>query len=725
MQLFKRVLLSLFPDEMMKNNINPASMFISFISAKEFFSVINRKIIENYKLNLFDISIDPFEFKIWFWEKQQLNPKLIDSYYWYCSTANINWYRFFNPANTAISISLISSIYTKDIFSKYPKEYFINFIYSTYLISFVFLARIKNFPETNEQEKYNRFIETFLSFYKFVTEQTWKNIDKSIFLDIKKSLLWQIDLLFLLFHYYQNINLLLKNDRISDQEFLERIFYEELKEDDKKNNIIDFFKNYKKHSEKSDFWLIEKSILQYILPVDILLKYIFSENDINLIVEDILNKIFDKKILNTFLKKIRKDPSALEDLLNYTLDYKIFKKNFFNWVQKYIFNIFKSSSSSDSEIEDFMSSIWEDIDNIESLKIPERIKKESRIMEKILNFYITYVWWLRISRWDNFFIRMFRKDLLKEILEDDFSQDKEYSINYCWSMLYQYWKNIFYYKYTTENLRLWRQKFFLPYKSDSKKIYSNLCILNLFDENFVTTLLQDINNKDIKIYIKNQKIINDFKKKFWQNIWIFVKEKWKKLLDHVYQDLSKLLNNPKKFLSILNKNIKDKDMYQIKENLYSIDFRIFKDICKYINEMNIRLKDKHWDNIILWILSNLRETVLWIIIISSYFKKKGINSDILIETYILQTININTEYKKQFIKIIKLIIENYWEIITKRSEIDDNKEILELVYDNRKKFIENKNDNEIIKSISWEDIIRFRWLLKNIYYYNKRYIIPS
>ena len=64
MQLFKRVLLSLFPDEIISQTINPASMFISFISTKEFFSVINRKIVENYKLNLFDIAIDPFEFKI-------------------------------------------------------------------------------------------------------------------------------------------------------------------------------------------------------------------------------------------------------------------------------------------------------------------------------------------------------------------------------------------------------------------------------------------------------------------------------------------------------------------------------------------------------------------------------------------------------------------------------------------------------------------------------------
>jgi hypothetical protein len=66
MQLFKRTLLSIFPDETANQNINPASMFVSFISTKEFFSVINRKIVENYKINLFDIALDPFEFKTGF-----------------------------------------------------------------------------------------------------------------------------------------------------------------------------------------------------------------------------------------------------------------------------------------------------------------------------------------------------------------------------------------------------------------------------------------------------------------------------------------------------------------------------------------------------------------------------------------------------------------------------------------------------------------------------------
>jgi hypothetical protein len=66
MQLFKRILLSLFPDEIINQPISPANFFVSFISSKQFFSVINRKIVENYKLNLFDISLDSFDVKIGF-----------------------------------------------------------------------------------------------------------------------------------------------------------------------------------------------------------------------------------------------------------------------------------------------------------------------------------------------------------------------------------------------------------------------------------------------------------------------------------------------------------------------------------------------------------------------------------------------------------------------------------------------------------------------------------
>lgn len=148
MQLFKRILLSLFPTQTPGNNgMNPATIFVSFISSKEFFSVISRKIIENYKLNLFDISLDPFEFKIGFGENPAIKSKHIDIYYSYCSAANLNGYRFFHPSYLGNTITLALSPYLANIFKPYGSTYFVHFMYATYLLTFVFVAHIKKFPK--------------------------------------------------------------------------------------------------------------------------------------------------------------------------------------------------------------------------------------------------------------------------------------------------------------------------------------------------------------------------------------------------------------------------------------------------------------------------------------------------------------------------------------------------------------------------------------------------
>ena len=162
MQLFKRVLLSLFPAEIIEQTMNPASMFISFISTKEFFSVINRKIVENYKLNLFDITLDPFEFKIGFGENPSIKPKDVDTYYSYCATANLNGYRFFSPANIANNLSLVVALYVKDIFRSYPPEYYLNFLYTIFLLSFVFLSRITSLPVGQSQVCFTTFFTSSL-----------------------------------------------------------------------------------------------------------------------------------------------------------------------------------------------------------------------------------------------------------------------------------------------------------------------------------------------------------------------------------------------------------------------------------------------------------------------------------------------------------------------------------------------------------------------------------
>ena len=96
------------------------------------------------------------------------------------------------------------------------------------------------------------------------------------------------------------------------------------------------------------------------------------------------------------------------------------------------------------------------------------------------------------------------------IIEDELNE-KNYTLLYYGGLLYQYGKNVFFYKHTSENVRAGKQKFILPHKTDIKNIYSNISLLKSVAETFIATILQDINPKDIRLYIKNKKIIELFK----------------------------------------------------------------------------------------------------------------------------------------------------------------------------------------------------------------------
>jgi hypothetical protein len=59
-------------------------------------------------------------------------------------------------------------------------------------------------------------------------------------------------------------------------------------------------------------------------------------------------------------------------------------------------------------------------------------------------------------------------------------------------------------------------------------------IVRLFDENFVSTLLQWINDKDIKLYINNKKLLDIFKKNFGKEISTLAKKDNTDLINTLY-----------------------------------------------------------------------------------------------------------------------------------------------------------------------------------------------
>lgn len=733
MELFKRILLSLFPENIVNQPINPITMFVSFISAKQFFSVINRKIVENYKLNLFDISLDSFEVKIWFWEQPNIKVKDIDLYYSYGVVANFNWYRFLSHSNVGSSMAIVTSIYVNDIFKKYKYTYFVNFLLSVYLLWFLFISRLKVFPYDDKQKNYKWFIDIFFEFYLMVIEQTGEKVNNKEFSEIKTKLLKNIQIFFMLFYYYQRLNILLYDEILSEKEFYNWLFYDELKKGTYKFMLMDFVDNYERYSRDSSFSNIEKKIMNLIFPADILIRYLMDWEDLFMVVENIITGIYDKSILDNYINWFLKNDENLEKFILYITDYRLFKENYFKWIKKFTIHKFRTWKpyQPDDEIEEFMSTIWE-ATNLENIKIPDRIKQESVLMEKFINFYMTYIWWFWIARWDNYNIRLFRRDILKELLKytDIIWLKQDVLLFYGW-LLYNYSKNVFYYKYAFDSVRAGKEKFNLPFRSTFREVYSNMFILKLFDEDFIWNILQDMNSKDIKIYIQNKEILNMFKDSFWDHISKLVKLTDRNLIKKIYGNVWSILKDIENFEQIIYDNLKKDDILNIKESIYTIDFWIWYKLLEDINDENMNLSLRYSDFSILWILSFFRDTWFGFLIYLKYLELEQNNLwvDLKLNTlkkiYIIDIIWITDDFYLFFEDFINMSLDRYSDILSKWISIDSNDKYFTIWLEDWQTFIEMKDDDKILSDISGEDIIWFRWFLKNINFYNKRYLIPK
>lgn len=148
-------------------------------------------------------------------------------------------------------------------------------------------------------------------------------------------------------------------------------------------------------------------------------------------------------------------------------------------------------------------------------------------------------------------------------------------------------------------MRAGKQRFFLPYKSNLKNIYSNICILKLFDENFIATIFQDINPKDVRIFIKNKNIIDIFRNMFGKEISGLVKKEKNEIGKALYKRMGSLLANDKKVLKAIQKNLTDNDIYHLKESIYNLDFRLAQSLYTTLIAKGINLRQYYSDQVIL------------------------------------------------------------------------------------------------------------------------------
>ena len=548
-------------------------------------------------------------------------------------------------------------------------------------------------------------------------------------------MLVHIDIFFMMFYYERRINKLYiwwtNHNKNYYNEFYQRLFGTQ-------PSIIqkNFMQNRDNIVSDSKFGEVEQTLLFEIVPADIHLKYLFLETDVEEVISCLISNVFDKNVLDKKLTALIKNEWELDFILDYVSDPDNFKKWFFKWVKQYVSHMRLENQDSYEELDEMISEIWDDINKLDEMQIPASIKRESKIMEQFLNFYVTYLWWLSINRADTFFFRFFKWRLVPELMQYfDVRFKTDQAIQFSWMSHLVYTKNQAYYQFVNKKIRSWKEKFFIPaWPIKSDPIKATAYLLKSEDEIALTTLLQDCNPRIWKLYVKNKALLDRFQAQYSEMISPLIKLSSS---DFVYQYYEPIFSNFELWenvLKILQNAFTDQDVVRLKNSLYAFDVQLFREVISMLPWK--KFQKLYNDTVMLQNLALLRETLFWFLIYYRYLQniqdqekeKTKLNLSLLKKVYILHILNWDNSLLSVWSKLIDTLLEQFWSAFSLFVEFDDNKEFFSILRENWVEFLKKmwkKSELEKENSFSIEDFLRLRGVLKHITYYNKRYLIPS
>jgi hypothetical protein len=164
--------------------------------------------------------------------------------------------------------------------------------------------------------------------------QTWTSFDKKILANIKKTLLKENDIFFMLQAVYEKVNGVFDVTINNEKDYYQRLFYDEAKDQWHGVAVQDFIKNCNYYNQQATFSLTEKKILPLVLPADILIRYLYTDADPYRLTPALIGSIFDKDTLKKYIQWFRKNTTNIEEFLSYITDFNTYKKWFFEGIKK-------------------------------------------------------------------------------------------------------------------------------------------------------------------------------------------------------------------------------------------------------------------------------------------------------------------------------------------------------------------------------------------------------
>ena len=165
----------------------------------------------------------------------------------------------------------------------------------------------------------------------------------------------------------------------------------------------------------------------------------------------------------------------------------------------------------------------------------------------------------------------------------------------------------------------------------------------------------------------------------------------------------------------------------LKDALYKLDFWISFSFFKKLEAL--KLWKQYDDALLLALFGSVRETFFWLALLFVYLEQKEKapsreKNEILLMVYVRDILGIKIKKADQVFKVMADTIEGLKPILQLWISLDDNKGFFDLIAKNWASFCAEKTEDQLLASFSGEDLVWFRGLLKNIAYYNKRFVMP-